>query len=106
MVCYAAKGTPLSLSGLRLTAFDFFLPEGVKAKVYFKASPQPTEDGFTFMNIESVKMDFSVRDIKMGVDNIANGNSIIRESESSSGIGNPVANHPHTLDPFPYRGRP
>lgn len=31
------------------------------------------------MNIESVKMDFSVRDIKMGVNNIANGNSIIRE---------------------------
>ena len=31
------------------------------------------------MNIESVKMDFSVRDIKMGVDNIANGNSIIRK---------------------------
>lgn len=53
--------------------------EGVKAKVYFKASPQPTDDGFTFMNIEAVKMDFSVRDIKMGVDNIANGNSIIRK---------------------------
>lgn len=61
-------------------------PEGVKAKVYFKASPQPTEEGFTFMNIEAVKMDFSVRDIKMGVDNIANGNSIIRES----GIGSLV----------------
>ena len=55
------------------------LAEGVKAKVYFKATPQPTEEGFTFMNIESVKMDFSVRDIKMGVDNIANGNSIIRK---------------------------
>lgn len=53
--------------------------EGVKAKVYFKASPQPTDDGYTFMNIDSVKMDFSVQDIKMGVDNIANGNSIIRE---------------------------
>lgn len=47
--------------------------------MYFKASPQPTEEGFTFMNIESVKMDFSVRDIKMGVNNIANGNSIIRK---------------------------
>lgn len=47
--------------------------------MYFKASPQPTDDGFTFMNIEAVKMDFSVRDIKMGVDNIANGNTIIRK---------------------------
>lgn len=63
----------------------FTIAEGVKAKVYFKASPQPTEDGFTFMNIESVKMDFSVRDIKMGVNNIANGNSIIRKL-SSRGI--------------------
>lgn len=57
----------------------FFVSEGVKAKVYFKASPQPTDDGYTFMNIDSVKMDFSVQDIKMGVDNIANGNSIIRK---------------------------
>lgn len=56
--------------------------------MYFKASPQPTEDGFTFMNIESVKMDFSVRDIKMGVNNIANGNSIIRKFEL-------MGNHPN-----------
>lgn len=61
------------------TSIKWTLSEGVKAKVYFKASPQPTDDGYTFMNIEAVKMDFSVRDIKMGVDNIANGNSIIRK---------------------------
>lgn len=55
------------------------LADGVKAKVYFKASPQETEEGFTFLNIEQVKMDFSVKDIKMGVTNIANGNTIIRK---------------------------
>lgn len=54
--------------------------EGVRAKVYFKALPVPDiENGLTFLTLDQVKMDFSVKDIKMGVDNIANGNALIRK---------------------------
>lgn len=54
--------------------------EGVRAKVYFKALPQPDiENGLTFLTLDQVKMDFSVKDIKMGVENISNGNVVIRE---------------------------
>uniref|UniRef100_A0A1B0CU12 Putative hemolymph juvenile hormone binding protein tabanus bromius n=1 Tax=Lutzomyia longipalpis TaxID=7200 RepID=A0A1B0CU12_LUTLO len=52
--------------------------EGVKAKVYFKAVPQETIDDLTYLAVEQVKMDFSVKEINMGVENIANGNSIIQ----------------------------
>uniref|UniRef100_A0A1A9ZXR3 Protein takeout n=1 Tax=Glossina pallidipes TaxID=7398 RepID=A0A1A9ZXR3_GLOPL len=52
--------------------------EGVKAKIYFKALPSLGKDGRTYLNTEQVKMDFNVKDIKMGVDNIANGNSVIQ----------------------------
>ncbi|XP_055715245.1 protein takeout [Phlebotomus papatasi] len=52
--------------------------EGVKAKVYFKAVPQETIDDLTYLVVEQVKMDFSVKEINMGVENIANGNSIIQ----------------------------
>uniref|UniRef100_A0A1A9VEU7 Protein takeout n=1 Tax=Glossina austeni TaxID=7395 RepID=A0A1A9VEU7_GLOAU len=52
--------------------------EGVKAKIYFKALPSLGTDGRTYLNTEQVKMDFNVKDIKMGVDNIANGNSVIQ----------------------------
>lgn len=52
----------------------------MRAKVYFKALPVPDiENGLTFLSLDQVKMDFSVKDIKMGVDNIANGNSLIRK---------------------------
>lgn len=57
-----------------------FPTEGVRAKVYFKALPVPDiENGLTFLSLDQVKMDFSVKDIKMGVDNIANGNALIRK---------------------------
>lgn len=60
--------------------FDFFfIAEGVKAKIYFKAAPQMVHNGLTYLSIEKVKMDFSVKNIRMGVDNIANGNSVIRK---------------------------
>ncbi|XP_026466740.1 uncharacterized protein LOC113370283 [Ctenocephalides felis] len=53
--------------------------EGVKTKVYFRAAPlRVSDDGNTILKVEQVKMDFSVRDIKMGVDNVANGNTILQ----------------------------
>lgn len=57
----------------------FIIAEGVKAKIYFKASPHEGQDGRTYLTTEDVKMDFNVKDIQMGVDNIANGNSVIRK---------------------------
>ncbi|XP_055908333.1 protein takeout [Eupeodes corollae] len=52
--------------------------EGVKAKIYFKAIPNAGEDGKTYLTVDSVKMDFNVKSIQMGVDNIANGNTVIQ----------------------------
>lgn len=60
-------------------AFSQFSTEGVKAKVYFKAVPTDEEDGLTFLRVEETKMDFSVKNIQMGVDNVAGGNPVIRE---------------------------
>lgn len=56
-----------------------YFTEGVRAKVYFKAIPQQLENGYTFLQVDDVKMDFSVKDISMGVENVANGNSVIRK---------------------------
>ncbi|CAD6992047.1 unnamed protein product [Ceratitis capitata] len=52
--------------------------DGVKAKIYFKAIPNLAEDGRTYLTADQVKMDFNVKEIKMGVDNIANGNTVIQ----------------------------
>ncbi|XP_041765916.1 protein takeout [Anopheles merus] len=51
--------------------------EGVKAKTYFKATPYQGDDGMTYLTVDQTKMDFSVKEIKMGVENIANQNAII-----------------------------
>lgn len=62
-----------------LNRFVFLTTEGVRAKVYFKAIPELDEEsGYTFLTVDKVKMDFSVKDIRMGVDNVANGNTVIR----------------------------
>lgn len=48
--------------------------------MYFKALPLlDVENGLTFLTVDQVKMDFSVKDIRMGVENIANGNVVIRK---------------------------
>lgn len=53
--------------------------EGVRCKVYFKANPyQKEDDDRTYLSVESVKMDFSVKDITMGVEN-DNNNRVIRK---------------------------
>lgn len=57
-----------------------YLLGGVKAKIYFKSTPKVAEDGRTYLSTDQVKMDFNVKEIQMGVDNIANGNSVIRKN--------------------------
>lgn len=52
--------------------------EGVRAKVYFKASPVDQQDDLTYLRVDEAKMDFSVKEIRMGVDNVANANPVIR----------------------------
>lgn len=52
--------------------------DGVRAKIYFKAVPVDQQDGLTYLRVEEAKMDFSVKSIQMGVDNVAGGNSVIR----------------------------
>uniref|UniRef100_A0A023F804 Putative odorant binding protein n=1 Tax=Triatoma infestans TaxID=30076 RepID=A0A023F804_TRIIF len=50
--------------------------EGVRAKTYLRASKQIV-DGITFLQLEDLKMDFSVRELQMGIENIHNGNAVI-----------------------------
>uniref|UniRef100_A0A0A9Y8B6 Circadian clock-controlled protein n=2 Tax=Lygus hesperus TaxID=30085 RepID=A0A0A9Y8B6_LYGHE len=50
--------------------------EGVKAKTYIRASKQDI-DGTTYLILEDLKMDFSVKDIQMGIENVHNGNAVI-----------------------------
>ncbi|XP_073983827.1 juvenile hormone binding protein 2 [Rhodnius prolixus] len=50
--------------------------DGVRAKTYLRASKKNLEGG-TFLQLEDLKMDFSVRDIEMGIENIHNGNAVI-----------------------------
>lgn len=53
--------------------------EKVRCKVYFKANPyQKEDDDRTYLSVETVKMDFSVKDITMGVEN-DNNNRVIRK---------------------------
>ncbi|KAJ9577482.1 hypothetical protein L9F63_005983 [Diploptera punctata] len=51
--------------------------EGVKAKVYFRARPHQVQ-GHTFLQVEDAKMDFAVRNIKMGIENLHNGNDVMK----------------------------
>lgn len=52
------------------------ISEGVRAKVYFKAKAHSV-GRHKYLSIEEIKMDFSVKDIKMGIKNIHNGNSVL-----------------------------
>jgi hypothetical protein len=56
----------------------FKITGGVKAKIYFKASPYE-KDNDVYLTVETMKMDFSVKNIQMGVENIENKNSVIRK---------------------------
>ncbi|KAL2747538.1 protein takeout [Vespula maculifrons] len=51
--------------------------EGVKAKVFIRAKPFIVQDR-RFLRLQQLKMDFSVQDIKMGVENVHDGNTILQ----------------------------
>jgi Haemolymph juvenile hormone binding protein (JHBP) len=77
IVCSAFSRLLIKASGAGEYWGDY---EGVRCKVYFKGVPyQKEDDDRTYLGVESVKMDFSVRDITMGVEN-DNHNRVIRES--------------------------
>ncbi|KAL4089578.1 hypothetical protein QTP88_024591 [Uroleucon formosanum] len=50
--------------------------EGVKAKVYIKAS-EVERNSQKYLHLEDLKMDFSVKDIQMGIKNVHNGNAVL-----------------------------
>ncbi|XP_045505827.1 protein takeout [Colias croceus] len=51
--------------------------DGVKAKVYFRGSPY-TRNGRTYLKLQQLKLDFSVKGIQMGVENLDNSNSVLQ----------------------------
>ncbi|XP_066598491.1 protein takeout-like [Prorops nasuta] len=51
--------------------------EGVKAKVFIRAKPFMLE-GRRYLRLQQLKMDFSVQGIKMGVENVHDGNTILQ----------------------------
>ncbi|XP_063547472.1 protein takeout-like [Cydia strobilella] len=51
--------------------------DGVKAKVYFRGAPYE-RDGRTYLRLQQLKLDFSVKDIQMGVENLHNGNAVLQ----------------------------
>ncbi|XP_060518414.1 uncharacterized protein LOC132697138 [Cylas formicarius] len=52
--------------------------DGVKVKVYLKGARVPADDDLTYLQLQQMKMDFSVKNIKMGVDGIHKGNSVLQ----------------------------
>ncbi|CAH0698802.1 unnamed protein product [Spodoptera exigua] len=50
--------------------------DGVKAKVYFRGEPY-TRNGRTYLKLQQLKLDFSVKDIQMGVENLQNSNAVL-----------------------------
>lgn len=56
----------------------FSFTEGVKAKVFIRAKPFLVE-GRRYLRLQQLKMDFTVEDIKMGVENVRDTNSILRK---------------------------
>jgi hypothetical protein len=58
--------------------------ENVRCKVYFKGLPYTkANDDRTYLSVETVKMDFSVKDITMGVEN-DNNNRVIRKQPAAA----------------------
>lgn len=56
--------------------FFFLVIEGVKAKVFIRAKPFLVQDR-RYLRLQQLKMDFSVQNIKMGVENVRDSNAII-----------------------------
>ncbi|XP_074104679.1 juvenile hormone binding protein 2 isoform X1 [Cotesia typhae] len=51
--------------------------DGVKAKVFIRAKPFSVQ-GHKYLRLQQLKMDFSVENIKMGVENVHDGNTILQ----------------------------
>ncbi|XP_050665597.1 protein takeout [Leptidea sinapis] len=51
--------------------------DGVKSKIYFRGEPY-TRDGKTYLKLKQLKLDFSVKNIQMGVENLHNSNSVLQ----------------------------
>ncbi|XP_011309504.1 protein takeout [Fopius arisanus] len=51
--------------------------DGVKAKIFIRAKPYLNE-GHKYLRLQQLKMDFSVQKIKMGVENVHDGNTILQ----------------------------
>ncbi|XP_012274864.1 protein takeout [Orussus abietinus] len=51
--------------------------EGVKAKVFIRAKPFLVQ-GRPYLRLQQLKMDFSVQNIRMGVENVHDGNTILQ----------------------------
>lgn len=49
-------------------------------KSYFKADRAVGQDGRVYLQLQQIKMDFTVKEIRMGVDGIKNGNSVLGTS--------------------------
>lgn len=60
----------------RINNGNILFTEGVKAKVYFKAS-EIERNSQRYLQLEDLKMDFSVKDIQMGIKNVHNGNAVL-----------------------------
>lgn len=62
-----------------LIVFNFCsIAEGVKAKVFIRAKPFLVQDR-RYLRLQQLKMDFSVQNIRMGVENVRDSNAIIRK---------------------------
>ncbi|KAG7200232.1 hypothetical protein KM043_017709 [Ampulex compressa] len=51
--------------------------DGVKAKVFIRAKPYALQ-GRRYLRLQQLKMDFSVQNIKMGVENVSDSNMILQ----------------------------
>ncbi|CAK1548665.1 unnamed protein product [Leptosia nina] len=51
--------------------------DGVKAKVYFRGVPY-TRKGRTYLKLQQLKLDFSVKDIQMGVENLDHSSTVLQ----------------------------
>ena len=54
--------------------------------MYFRAAAHHVK-GRTFLQVEDMKMDFSVKNIKMGIENLHNGNTVLRKCYSNMATG-------------------
>lgn len=70
---------------LRLQPRFFSFADGVKAKVFIRAKPFLVQ-GRRYLRLQQLKMDFSVQNIKMGVENVRDSNSILRKFQLPFGV--------------------